>query len=84
MGNPSFEERLKNNPALYGRISTILDISEGKNTGDDTANTVEEMTIIELQKLGFEVMEKWAKEKSNREVDQYKKAQPEARPRKKK
>lgn len=84
MGSSTLEEKLKNHPELHKRLEAILDIAEGKNTGDDTANTVEEMAIIELQKLGLELMKKWAEEKSNREVNKYKDSHPDSRPRKKK
>ncbi|MCB1076069.1 MAG: hypothetical protein KDK59_11175 [Simkania sp.] len=78
------EDRLKNHPELHERIKSILDIAEGKNTGDDTADTVEEMAIAELQKLGLELMTKWAQEKAFREVDQCKSTRENVRPRKKK
>lgn len=84
MSNRKLEERLKNHPELHERLESILDIAEGKNTGDDTANTVEEMAIIELQKLGLELMTKWAAEKANRETTKCKDSRPELRPRKKK
>ncbi len=84
MNDLKLAERLEKHPELLERIKGILDIAEGKNTGDDTADTVEEMAIIELQKLGKELMTKWAKEKSDREVDKCKDARPNARPRKKK
>lgn len=84
MSKLTLEERLKNRPELRERLEGILDIAEGKNTGDDTADTVEEMAIVELQKLGLELMKEWAEEKSNREVNKYKEVHPESRSRKKK
>ena len=83
MSKLTIEERLKNRPELRERLEGILDIAEGKNTGDDTADTVEEMAIVELQKLGLELMKEWAEEKSNREVNKYKDVHPESRSRKK-
>ena len=76
MNNLKLAERLEKHPEILERIKGVLDIAEGKNTGDDTADTVEEMAIIELQKLGKELMAKWAKEKSDREVDKCKDARP--------
>lgn len=84
MNDLKLEERLKNHPELRERLESILDIAEGKNTGDDTADTVEEMAIVELQKLGLELMTKWAKEKAIQEVNQCKNTRENARPRKKK
>lgn len=83
MSKLTLEERLKKHPELHERLGNILDIAEGNNTGDDTADTVEEMAIIELQKLGLELMEQWAQEKSDRELSKFKNAHPESRPRKK-
>lgn len=84
MNDLKLAERLEKHPEIRERIEGILDIAEGKNTGDDTADTVEEAAIIELQKLGKVLMTKWAKEKADREIDKCKDARPDARPRKKK
>tara|TARA_B100002003_G_C13832869_1_gene409257 strand:+ start:42 stop:323 length:282 start_codon:yes stop_codon:yes gene_type:complete len=84
MTDTSLEERLERHPELHERLKSILDIAEGKNTGDDTADTVEELAILELQKLGLELMTKWANEKSTREVESVRKARPDSRARKKK
>ena len=84
MIDKGLEERLRRHPELHERLKNILNIAEGKNTGDDTADTVEEMAILELQKLGLELMNKWANEKSAREVESVKNARPDSRTRKKK
>lgn len=84
MSDLKLEERLKKHPELHERLQNILDIAEGKNTGDDTANTVEEMAIAELQKFGLELMTKWAVEKADREINKCRDARPESKARKKK
>ena len=80
----TIEERLKQNPHLRARIEAILDIAEGETTGPDTADSAEERAIIEIQKLGQEVLTDWARKKSNREIDNYQEQNSSAKVHKKK
>ena len=80
----TIEERLKRNPHLRDRVEAILDIAEGETTGPDTADSAEERAIIEIQKLGQEVLADWARKKARREVDTYQEENPSAKVHKKK
>jgi hypothetical protein len=72
----TFNERLKNHPDLQTRFERILDIVEAKVEGPDTADEVEERAIVEIQKLGQEVMEDWAKGKVLKTVTDHKESHP--------
>jgi hypothetical protein len=80
----SLESRLQDHPLLRERVEAILDIAEGKSNGPDTANEVEERTIIEVRKLGNEVIADWAKDKASREHTSYRSSHPKAVAHKKK
>jgi len=67
----SIDERLKKYPHLRNRFETILNITESKGNGPDTADAVEERAILELRKLGQEVMQEWAENKMNQEIADY-------------
>ena len=79
----TIDERLQDNPHLRARMEAILDIAENKASGPDTADAAEERAIIELQKLGQEVMRDWAEKKAAREVAAYRVNHKEARRHKK-
>lgn len=82
---PTIDERLKKHHYLKERIEALLDIAESKEDGPaDTANAVEERTIIEVRKLGQEVMKNWAESKVAKEIATHQKNYPEARAHKKK
>lgn len=80
----TIDERLKNHPHLRERFNRILDLTEGKSEGPDTADEVEERAIIELQKLGQEVMTQWGVDKAKKEINRHKKSNPSAKTHKKK
>jgi hypothetical protein len=80
----TIDERLKNNPVLAERFKTILDIAERKSQGPDTANAVEERAIVEVRKLGEEVMKEWASNKTIAAVKTVKENNPSAQNNKKK
>lgn len=80
----TLEERLKNHPELLSRIESIISITEYKSEGPNTADEIEERTIIEFNQLGKEVIQKWAAETSTREVIEHKKKHPNSRIHKKK
>lgn len=69
----TIDERLKEHPHLRKRFETILDITESQGNGPDTANAVEERAILELRKLGQEVMKDWAENKMTQETAAYQK-----------
>ena len=56
--------RLIDNPALFKRIESILDIAENDSGNFDNANDAEQQAIIELRKLGNELMNAWGKKTS--------------------
>ena len=67
----SLEERLEKHPRLRQRFEEILKISEGEGTGPDTADSVEEQAITELNKLGQELLQEWAQNKATKETLAY-------------
>lgn len=74
----SLYERLKKHPRLKERFEEILSIAEGEGNGPDTADAVEERAIIELHKLGQEVIEEWAEKKAAKELAAYREIHPQA------
>lgn len=67
----TIDERLKKHPHLRERFETILDITESQGNGPDTADAVEERAILELRKLGQEVIKDWAENKMTQETAAY-------------
>ena len=80
----SLDERLEKHPSLKKRFEEILNITERKGTGPDTADAVEEQAIMELNKLGQEVLQEWAKNKTTEETLAYRKNHPQFQLHKKK
>jgi len=80
----TIDERLKEHPHLRERFEAIIDIAESKRNGPDTADAVEERAIIEVRKLGKEVIEEWAKQKVAKETQRYLEKHVESRSHKKK
>jgi hypothetical protein len=80
----TLDERLKNHPYLRERFETILNITESQDNGPDTADAVEERAIVELRKLGQEVLKDWADNKMSKETSVYQKNHERARIHKKK
>lgn len=60
MTHLTIEERLAHNPELRARIEAIIDIAEGSKDGSETADQAEERAIVEVRKLGLEIMNSWA------------------------
>ena len=83
-GNKTIDDRLAKHPHLRARMEELLDIVEGKNNGPDTADSVEERTLIEDRKLSQEVIKDWAENKAKTEVDNYQLQHPKAKLNKKK
>lgn len=79
----NIDDRLRKHPLLRERFETILDIAEGKDTGPDTADSVEEKAIEETRKLGQELMTEWANQKAEKEVQHYRRENPSAKVQKK-
>lgn len=77
-------ERIEKHKKLKKRFEAILDIAEAQVEGADTADVVEERTIVEVRNLGQEMLEDWANDKSSREVSKYKKEHPNCQSYKKK
>ena len=80
----TIDERLKSHPELRERIMALIDITEGTGTGPDTADAAEERAIIEVQKMGQEIMKGWAEQKAKKEVAQFQEKHSESRLHKKK
>lgn len=77
----TFEEKLAKHPSLKARLETILDLAENELL---TADDAEEKAIIELRKLGQEVMMEWATSKASKETATYRIKNPRAHSHKKK
>lgn len=84
MTRRTIDERLEKHSSLRARFEAILDIAEGESDGPDTANAVEERAIVEVRKLGQELMQEWAAGKVAKEVEAHKSNKPKARIHKKK
>lgn len=56
----SIEERLKNHPLIKARMEALLDITDNVDGTLDRADDAEEQVIIEIQKMGREILQTWA------------------------
>ena len=68
----SLEERVGNNPALRGRLESILDIAENADGKYETADQAEEVAIEQLQRLGNELLHEWAINRQSEELSKRK------------
>lgn len=80
----TLDERLKKHPPIRERVEAILDMTESKGNGPDTADFVEERAINKLRQLGEEIMREWAQNKVDKEVAAYKENHPQTHQHKKK
>jgi hypothetical protein len=80
----TIDERLQKNPELRQRFEEILNMTEGEGNGPDTADAVEERAIVELRRLGQEILQKWAENKATKELLSYREMHPKAHSHKKK
>lgn len=70
----NLEKRLKQHPHMQQRFESLLDIVEDTDGDLDKANAAEERVIQELQQMGKEAIEHWAKAKEKKQTKQYLKA----------
>lgn len=79
-----FFEKLKSTPTLRKRFEEILDIAH--NTSGDliTADEAEAKAIVEVRKLGQEVLQEWAINQHERVIETTKKENPGIKKHKKK
>ncbi len=68
----NLETRLKRHPLLHQRIEALLGVVEDSEGDLDKANAAEERVIQELQQMGKEVLQHWAKEKEFQKTKEYK------------
>jgi len=68
----SLENRLKRHPLLHKRIAALIGIVEDSEGDLDKANAAEERVIQELQQMGKEALQGWAKEKESNRQDKIK------------
>jgi len=54
-------ERLKQYPELAKQFEALLDIVEGEGPDRFNPNVAEEKTVVEVKKLGNQMLEDWAK-----------------------
>lgn len=68
-----FFKKLENHPRLKNRFNEILGIAE--NTSGDliTADEAETKAIEEVRKLGQEVMQEWAENRHNKQIETFEK-----------
>ncbi|MBC6421838.1 MAG: hypothetical protein GDA43_11615 [Hormoscilla sp. SP5CHS1] len=57
----SLVERLQEHPDLRERFSSVLDIVENIDETCETASCTELKLIVELQKMGNDALQDWAK-----------------------
>jgi hypothetical protein len=55
--------QLRENPTLYARIETILNIAADKDGSCETADDAEDRTVEELRNLGNELLTAWAEKR---------------------
>jgi len=67
----NLERRLEQYPQLQQRVKSLLDIVEDANGDLDKANAAEEQVILEMQQMGREAIEHWAKVKEKNQKEQY-------------
>jgi len=67
----NLEKRLEQHPQLQQRFESLLDAVEDANGDLDKANAVEERVILELQQMGREAIEHWAKVKEKSQTEEY-------------
>ncbi len=65
------EERLNKHPQMKQRFEALLDIVEDADGDLDKANAAEERVIQELQQMGREAIEHWAKAKEQKLTGNY-------------
>jgi len=64
------EARLNNHPILKARIEALLDIAENTSGKLDLADDAEEQLIIEVQKMGKELLQTWAIEQEAKKAQE--------------
>lgn len=67
----NLNDRLKKHPELQQRVESLLAIVEDAKGDLDKADAAEERVIQELQHMGREVIEQWAKVKEKKQTAQY-------------
>ena len=65
------QERLEKHPQIKQRFEALLDIIEDADGDLDKANAAEERVIQELQQMGREAIEYWAKIKEEKKAEKY-------------
>jgi hypothetical protein len=80
----SLEERLAQHPKLRAHIETILNIAEANDEHKCTADEIEEKTVVELRKLGSDVMHDWAKQRASQAITEHKSTHTRSKSHKKK
>lgn len=71
----SLEERLREHPHLYERISRLLEVVENTDGDVVKADEAEQRVLEELRKMGQEALQSWADRKQER-VEQAAEADP--------
>jgi len=59
-------DKLSKHPELLNRVGRLLEIIENPDGRTTLADDAEECVIAEMRELGKEVLEKWAKDESQR------------------
>ena len=62
----SLEERLREHPHLYERISRLLEVVENASGDVVKADEAEQRVLEELRKMGQEALQSWADRKNER------------------
>jgi hypothetical protein len=91
IGNPKLTaqetqllERLRQHPAMFARVRSILDLAHAADGPLKSAGEVEELLIQELRQLGHATMNQWATQAEVRVGDELQRQDVTVRSRKKK
>ena len=76
-------QRLRAHPALMARCESILELSEVEGGSLRSADDIEAQLVAEVRSMGSEVMHDWAARAEERAAEEWRKANPQARIRKK-
>lgn len=78
-----FLERLRAHPELMARFESILELSGVEGGPLRSADDIEAQLVAEVRSMGSEVMHDWAVRAEERAAEEWSKAHPKARIRKK-
>jgi len=76
--HPPLDERFASRPQVYARLQKIADLMDQAIAEGCTADEAEARAMVQLQKLGGELLGDWAAEKQRHSVAQSQRENPSA------